>query len=422
MSEKQTEAQRLADELDDGRCSLATVMKPAAAELRRLDAENEKLREKNGVLQYALTAYKDMELHLHAEQDRAENLEAQLEAVEKQRNQMQQAGQQALNALQVLCDEYGRQMTAMNHKTPRRAKWTAALSAISALSQALEAEQQTPDLLLIAIQNLNSNPYSLTKSECIDLLKELRETHNEATAQQQAEPVFQMQRADGSWVDQDKQAFAYNASHGWPTRILYTRPQPAQWVGLTDDDIDPDHPFIDSIRAIEAKLRDKNACLQPAQQHQVDHKQKTSKIKDLRVELQGSVTSSAPAAAAQQSGGIPSVRRLVPVEPTPEMLDAAAIACDDRMYPADMYHGPRAEIADRYIAMLAAAPEAPERQPLMDEKIAYAKRYAWLRSRDVDAISSGGVFAGMTPENVVLNGEDLDAAIDAAIERAHGIK
>lgn len=63
----------------------------------------------------------------------------------------------------------------------------------------------------------------------------------------------------------------------------------------------------------------------------------------------------------------------------------------------------------------------PHCEPLTEEQIAYAKRYAWLRSRDVDAISSGGVFAGMTPENVVLNGEDLDAAIDAAIERAHGI-
>lgn len=44
-----------------------------------------------------------------------------------------------------------------------------------------------------------------------------------------------------------------------------------------------------------------------------------------------------------------------------------------------------------------------------------ANRYNWLRTRDLDAISAGGVFAGMTPENVVLNGEDLDAAIDAAI-------
>lgn len=41
-----------------------------------------------------------------------------------------------------------------------------------------------------------------------------------------------------------------------------------------------------------------------------------------------------------------------------------------------------------------------------------AARYRWLRSRDLDTISKGGVFAGMTPENVVLNGPDLDAAID----------
>lgn len=43
-----------------------------------------------------------------------------------------------------------------------------------------------------------------------------------------------------------------------------------------------------------------------------------------------------------------------------------------------------------------------------------AARYRWLRSRDLDTIKAGGVFAGKTPDNVVLNGEDLDAAIDAA--------
>ena len=45
-----------------------------------------------------------------------------------------------------------------------------------------------------------------------------------------------------------------------------------------------------------------------------------------------------------------------------------------------------------------------------------SKRYRWLRARDLDTIAAGGVFAGMTPDNVVLNGEDLDAAIDAAME------
>jgi len=48
----------------------------------------------------------------------------------------------------------------------------------------------------------------------------------------------------------------------------------------------------------------------------------------------------------------------------------------------------------------------------------YANRYAYLRSRDLDAIKDGGVFAGMTPENMVLNGADLDAEIDAAIAKA----
>ena len=44
-------------------------------------------------------------------------------------------------------------------------------------------------------------------------------------------------------------------------------------------------------------------------------------------------------------------------------------------------------------------------------------RYQFLRERPVDAIAinGGGVFAGKVPDNVVLNGEDLDSAVDAAI-------
>lgn len=44
-----------------------------------------------------------------------------------------------------------------------------------------------------------------------------------------------------------------------------------------------------------------------------------------------------------------------------------------------------------------------------------AARYRWLRERDLETVHKGGVFAGMTPENYVINGVDLDAAIDAAI-------
>lgn len=44
-----------------------------------------------------------------------------------------------------------------------------------------------------------------------------------------------------------------------------------------------------------------------------------------------------------------------------------------------------------------------------------AERYRWLRSRDLETISDGGVFAGMTPQNMVLNEETLDEAVDAAM-------
>ena len=51
-----------------------------------------------------------------------------------------------------------------------------------------------------------------------------------------------------------------------------------------------------------------------------------------------------------------------------------------------------------------------------------AARYRWLRARDLETICQGGVFAGMTPQNVILNGQDLDAAVDAtlAAQAKHG--
>ena len=46
-----------------------------------------------------------------------------------------------------------------------------------------------------------------------------------------------------------------------------------------------------------------------------------------------------------------------------------------------------------------------------------AERYQWLRSRDLETISQGGVFAGITPQNMVLNEETLDQAVDAAMTK-----
>lgn len=59
-------------------------------------------------------------------------------------------------------------------------------------------------------------------------------------------------------------------------------------------------------------------------------------------------------------------------------------------------------------AWLAFVEEAPQLRK-------DAERYRWLRSRDLNAISQGGVFAGLTPDNLVLNEETLDKAIDAAM-------
>lgn len=54
----------------------------------------------------------------------------------------------------------------------------------------------------------------------------------------------------------------------------------------------------------------------------------------------------------------------------------------------------------------------------ISRRITDAERYQWLRSRPLDTIRSGGVFAGETPRNIVLNGDDLDERIDAAIRKS----
>lgn len=43
----------------------------------------------------------------------------------------------------------------------------------------------------------------------------------------QAEPVYQLQGADGRWIDQTRQSYDYNAAHRNTVRVLYAAPQPA---------------------------------------------------------------------------------------------------------------------------------------------------------------------------------------------------
>ena len=67
------------------------------------------------------------------------------------------------------------------------------------------------------------------------------------------------------------------------------------------------------------------------------------------------------------------------------------------------------------VAQLQA--DLTERDQQIDALSMDAGRYRWLRSRDLETISKGGVFAGLTPDNLVLNEETLDHAIDAAMAK-----
>lgn len=74
-------------------------------------------------------------------------------------------------------------------------------------------------------------------------------------------------------------------------------------------------------------------------------------------------------------------------------------------------------IAKRALLSTAnAQAAAPGDSPRPEDITLYANRYAYLRARPLDTIEKGGVFAGLTPQNVILSGADLDNECDAAIE------
>ena len=86
-------------------------------------------------------------------------------------------------------------------------------------------------------------------------------------------------------------------------------------------------------------------------------------------------------------------------------------------------HGIRAFVRTYDGVTIEASEEAGHIAAQLSSKLAdtgrYAERYGWLRDRDLNTIHRGGVFAGKTPENLVLSGDDLDAAIDAEMESEH---
>ena len=58
------------------------------------------------------------------------------------------------------------------------------------------------------------------------------------------------------------------------------------------------------------------------------------------------------------------------------------------------------------------------RRPDQDTAVC-ARRYRWLRARPLDSIIAGGIFIGVTGGRTggwVINGDDADRAVDAAME------
>lgn len=64
--------------------------------------------------------------------------------------------------------------------------------------------------------------------------------------------------------------------------------------------------------------------------------------------------------------------------------------------------------ADLAAYMGIANAEAGEAEALRKN----AARYLWLRAQPVEAVQEGGLFVGLVPNNIVINGDDLDHMVD----------
>jgi len=64
------------------------------------------------------------------------------------------------------------------------------------------------------------------RNDCRELVREVL-----SRAAPSGEPIHQMRKADGSWIDQTEASYRYNLSYGHAVRIVYAAPQPsAQWA------------------------------------------------------------------------------------------------------------------------------------------------------------------------------------------------
>jgi hypothetical protein len=104
-------------------------------------------------------------------------------------------------------------------------------------------------------------------------------------------------------------------------------------------------------------------------------------------------------------------------QPAPEFKGWYCAHCQRGVDASEVTFNEQHQVCGRVIT-----DDVPPAQPAPDvrELERDAMRYRWLRNRDLESINQGGLFAGMTPDNVVLNGRDLDLEIDRAISEYTG--
>jgi len=209
---------------------------------------------------------------------------------------------------------------------------------------------------------------------------------------------------------------------GWPVSALYTHADPGE------------------VERLREQLRVQDALLEEAYQHDIGTTLKR-KIRAQHAAVSASADPSAPVEADKLTDLAAWKRRAIEAESKLRTYDPQVVELGERAMQALLAEPKpkelvltKCKLCDQLQADLTARDQQIDalRQGMkgdydLDAWLKFveeapqlrldAGRYRWLRSRDLETISQGGVFAGLTPDNLVLNEETLDQAIDAAMTK-----
>ncbi|MCT9127510.1 hypothetical protein [Cupriavidus gilardii] len=132
-----------------------------------------------------------------------------------------------------------------------------ALKAALAQQPAAQAAGLTDDEIERVISRFIGNVAPGLRNDCRALVREVL-----SRAAPSGEPIYQMRKADGSWIDQTEASYRYNLSYGHAVRIVYAAPKPSApvvaWVRFCSDG-GIEGPILDSDRRMEDVRRKSGA-------------------------------------------------------------------------------------------------------------------------------------------------------------------